>query len=107
MSDIAKVVIPVIHKLNKQMGMFVLTGVQHMSMEPPHRLQARDEPFNMYPYIAQRHDDLWDQGFSHTDLISMKEWCWATLNANCWHYNQGNFYFRTDADRIMFMLRWS
>ena len=107
MSDWSKVLLPLIRKVYPQMVAHQIVGVQPMNMEPQQRLQARDEPFNMYPYIAQRHADLWDLGFNHSDLVGMKEWCNATLESSSWHYLQGKFFFRNETDRTMFMLRWS
>lgn len=70
-------------------------------------LQTREEPFNSYPYIAQRHDSLWDLGFPGGTLSSMLEWCRSNLQSGAWGYSSGNFFFREDKDRMLFLLRWS
>ena len=107
MSDYTKILIPLIRNLMPQVIASQIVGVQPMSIEPPTRLQAHDEPFNMYPWIAQRHIALWDLGFDAKDLEDMKAWCVTTLQSSSWHYLQGKFFFRNETDRTMFMLRWS
>ena len=89
-----------------QMVASKLVGGQPMNIESRRRLQSRDETGNMYPYIAQRHDSLWDLGFRRQDLEDMKEYCHNTFNSNSWHYVNGNFHFRNAADRTIFLLRW-
>jgi hypothetical protein len=107
-NDWAKVLLPMIRKVYPTMIAQQIVGAQPMTMpESPTRLQAYDEPFNMYPYIAQRHSSMWDLGFNPKDLQDMKEWCVATLQSSSWHYLQGKFFFRNETDRTMFMLRWS
>jgi len=70
------------------------------------RLQSKEEPFNIYPYIAQRHDSLWDLGFAGQDMNDMINWCTNTFVSGTWHYHTGSFYFRNENDRTMFMMRW-
>lgn len=103
-----KVLIPMIRKLMPTVIASQIVGVQPMSMpNKGPRLQSRDEPYNMYPYIAQRHDTLWDLGFDKKDLEDMIAWCNTTLQSCDWHYGTGNFYFRNTHDRTMFVLRWA
>ena len=69
-------------------------------------LQIKNEPYNMYPYLAQRHNDLWDQGFHKKLLTEMTTWCVDTFERGNWVYSCGCFYFREEADRNWFMMRF-
>lgn len=103
-----KVIIPMIRKLMPTLVASQIVGVQPMSMSVKGpRLQSRDEPYNMYPYIAQRHNTMWNLGFDKKDLDDMIEWCHATFHSCDWHYSTGNFFFRNEPDRIMFMMKWT
>ena len=106
-AEFLKVLLPMIRKIVPDLIASELASVQPMTAGPTGKLQTREEPHNMYPYIAQRHQSMWDLGFEGKDLVAMKEWCTEAFSSNSWHYNQGNFYFRNEADRTMFMMRWS
>jgi hypothetical protein len=86
-----------------------IIGVQPMGnfFPPGPRLQARNDAYNAYPYIAQRGDSIWDLGIDRQDLRDMKAWLAVSVESGSWHYTNGSFYFRNEADRTMFVLKWS
>jgi len=103
------VIIPLIRKVYPAIVANSIVGVQPMTTIPeisPGVLQTREELFNIYPYIAQRHVSLWDLGFPSELLNQMTEWCTTTLPSGSWHYLTGNFYFYSENDRTMFVLKF-
>ena len=107
MGNWGSVLIPLIRKVAPQIIAQELVNVQPMSFSKPSAfLQTREEPFNMYPFIAQRGQALWDLGFPRATLTNMEEFCATTFNRNSWSYSCGNFYFKNEADRTMFVLKF-
>lgn len=73
------------------------------------RLQARNNQLSdsLFQYLAERHNDLYDLGFTTKDMNEMIDWCTDQFERDGWEYMNGVFYFKKDSDRLLFLLRWA
>ena len=82
------------------------------------RLTTVDDPTRVYEHGVIVRVGLEDIGqvFGGTKLIgAMRDWCSQALGAkeygafyaDRWQVSNKTFWFKTEADRTMFMLRWS
>ena len=116
--EITQVLIPVIRKIMPQVLAQQICGVQPLASTNTPIAEASDHPEAEFPYwvkIRLSVNEIFTMNSASLldDRIQeMHQWCFRHIEAfpnqtRTWRYNNRTFVFFYEADRIMFMLRFS